>query len=85
MKAPQFQKSALHMAKCAWYNSGYSCSSINKTDHENIADILLKVVLNTNIHHNNHFECSVSYLDDCPLCINIDPLKLQKDGALNLC
>ena len=50
-------------AKCTWYNIlwkknsvtfdrlvvffGYMVSSINKTDHHNITDILLKVALNT--------------------------------------
>jgi hypothetical protein len=35
------------LATDGWFSQGISVSSTNKTDHHNIAEILLKVALNT--------------------------------------
>jgi hypothetical protein len=40
-------KVSLGLAAAQWFSPGTLVSSTNKTDHHNIAEILLKVALNT--------------------------------------
>ena len=47
------------LAAGCWFSPGTSVSSTNKTDHHNIAEILLKVSLNT-ISYNHNLMCKKS-------------------------
>jgi hypothetical protein len=45
-----------------WFSLGMPVSSINKTDHHDIAEILLKVALNTK--NQNHVNIKLHIIDD---------------------